>query len=350
MIANCKKKGVIEHVPPLRRGMGSLGALMLTLSALSPTIGVFVVGADVIHQAGLASFACFAAAALLGVAMAFVYAELVSAFPETGAEYTMLTRTLGPVFGFAALGLNLANFTVAQALSGLGVADYLGAIAPGCRRGSSRWLLVAAVTGLALLNVRFNALLTGAFLALEAASLVVVTGLGFGHPHRAVWAAMTRRSQPGPHSRVASLAVMGSAAAAAVYAFDGYGGVVSFGEEVREAPPADASVVFASPRPRHPAAAPARPGPDAGAPDAAALAGARPAGDRLVRAFGGERLADALGFAVAAGHLQRHAGPGADGRAPALRHRARPAVAGGDQPGPHPTCTPGSARPGSPPW
>ena len=46
--------------------MGGVGALMITLSGLSPTIGVFVVGADVIHQAGTGTFLCFLAAALLG--------------------------------------------------------------------------------------------------------------------------------------------------------------------------------------------------------------------------------------------------------------------------------------------
>ena len=63
----------------LVRTMGGVGALMITLSALSPSIGVFVVGADVLHQAGTATLLCFAAAALLGVAIANVYAELAPA-------------------------------------------------------------------------------------------------------------------------------------------------------------------------------------------------------------------------------------------------------------------------------
>ena len=74
--------------------MGGFCALMITLSGLSPTIGVFVVGADVIHQAGTGAFLFFLASAGLGVAMALVYAELVSAFPETGAEYTIIIRTI----------------------------------------------------------------------------------------------------------------------------------------------------------------------------------------------------------------------------------------------------------------
>lgn len=226
--------------------MGGFGALMITLSGLSPTIGVFVVGADVIRQAGTGAALCFAAAALLGVAMALVYGELVSAFPETGAEYTIITRTIGPALGFAALGLNLVNFTVAQALSGLGVADYVGDVLPGIPPRAIALGLVAAVTVLAVLNVRFNARLTGIFLGLEVASLAALSWLGFSHPHRALAEVMLHpvTVTGGGRLATASLAVMGVAASAAVYAFDGYGGVCSLGEEVREAPRKVAAVVF----------------------------------------------------------------------------------------------------------
>ena len=232
--------------PPLGRTMGGLGALMITLSGLSPTIGVFVVGADVIHQAGTGAFLCFLAAALLGVAMALVYAELISAFPEAGAEYTILTRTLGPALGFAALGLNLVNFTVAQALSGLGVADYVGGMLPGVSPRVLALMLVGGVTLLAVLNVRFNAWLTGIFLVLEVTSLAVLSWLGFAHPHRPVSAVLFHpvAATGSGGLATASLAVMGAAASAAVYAFDGYGGVCSLGEEVREAPRRVAAVVF----------------------------------------------------------------------------------------------------------
>jgi amino acid transporter len=231
---------------PFERSMGGFGALMITLSGLSPTIGVFVVGADVIHQAGTGAALCFAAAALLGVAMALVYAELVSAFPETGAEYTIITRTIGPALGFAALGLNLVNFTVAQALSGLGVADYLEGVLPGVSQLAVALVLVAGVTVLAVLNVRFNAILTGIFLVLEVGSLATLSWLGFSHPHRGLAEVVLHPVAVASGGRLAtaSLAVMGAAASAAVYAFDGYGGVCSLGEEVREAPRKVAGVVF----------------------------------------------------------------------------------------------------------
>jgi len=233
-------------IPRLKRSMHGFGALMITLSCLSPTIGVFVVGSDVIRQAGTATFACFVAAALLGVAMASVYGELVSAFPETGAEYTILGRTMGPSWGFAMLGMNLSGFSIAQALSGLGVATYLQVIAPGLPAAPTAIALVVTVTAIAMLNIQINALITGVFLAMEIASLAVLGVLGFLHPHRAVADVVLHPVMLGSSGGLVptSLAVMGTAAAGAIYAFNGYGGVVSLGEEMHDAPRRVAGVIF----------------------------------------------------------------------------------------------------------
>ena len=233
-------------VGALKRTMHGVGALMITLSCLSPTIGVFIVGSDVIRQAGTGTFLCFLAAGLLGVAMACVYGELASAFPETGAEYTLMGRTLGPTMGFAALGMILTGFTIAQALSGLGVAGYLKVILPGVRPIPTALALIVLVTGLAVLNIRLNALITGAFLALEVISLFVLAALGFTHPHRDVAGVLLHPMMAAPHAGLipTSVAVMGSAAAGAIYAFNGYGAVVSLGEELHDAPRKIAPVIF----------------------------------------------------------------------------------------------------------
>ena len=231
--------------PTLQRSMGGMGALFITLSCLSPSIGVFIVGSDVIRQAGTGVFLCFAAAAVLGVAMAGVYGELASAFPETGGEYTILRRSLGPPWGFAVLGLNLLGFSIAQALSGFGVATYLAAVWPGLPVAPSAAVLVLAVTGLAVLNIRVGAAVTGAFLAVELLALALLAGLGLAHPHRSAAAlfhplAVTRGGGLG----APGLAILGAATAGAIYAFNGYGAVVFLGEEMHEAPRRIARVVF----------------------------------------------------------------------------------------------------------
>ncbi len=230
----------------LARTMGGLGALLITLSGLSPSIGVFVVGSDVIHQAGTAAFVCFVAAALLGVAIANVYAELAAAFPETGGEYTIVGRVLGPSFGFAMLGLNLLTFSIAPAMTALGVVTYLQALAPDLPAVPTALGLVVLCMGVSVLNVRVNALVTGLFLTVELVSLAVVAGLGFGHAHRGVAALALHPLMlgAGGHLVPVPLASLGVGAAAAIYAFDGYGSVVYLGEEIRDAPRRMAAVVF----------------------------------------------------------------------------------------------------------
>jgi len=225
--------------------MHGFGALMITLSCLSPSIGVFIVGSDVIRQAGTGVFACFVAAGLLGVLMACIYAELVSAFPDTGGEYTLIGRTVGPTAGFAVLGLLLTGFTVGEALSSLGIATYLRVIIPGLQATPTALTVSILVTLVAVLNIRINALVTGIFLSLEVLSLVVLTVLGFAHPHRGVSAIIHPVAlAEGLKLAPTALAVMGTAAAGAIYAFNGYGGVVSIAEELHEAPRRVAGVIF----------------------------------------------------------------------------------------------------------
>ena len=233
--------------PPRRlaRTMSGFGALLITLSGLSPSIGVFVVGSEVMHQAGGATWVCFLAAAVLGVAIANVYAELASACPETGGEYTIVAQHLGPACGFAMLGLNLLTFSIAPAMTALGAVAYLGAVAPGLPVVPTALGLVALCTATAILNVRVNALVTGLFLAVELVSLSLVAALGFAHPHRGVIGVLAHPLALA-HGGLApvSLAGLGVGAAAAIYAFDGYGSVVYLGEEIREAPRRIAAVVF----------------------------------------------------------------------------------------------------------
>jgi amino acid transporter len=225
--------------------MHGFGALMITLSCLSPSIGVFIVGSDVIRQAGTGVFACFVAAALVGVLMANVYAELVSAFPDTGGEYTILGKTLGPTAGFAVLGLLLVGFTIGLALSALGIADYLRVVAPGLQATPTAIVITLLVTLIAVLNIQINALVTGIFLSLEVLSLIVLTALGFLHPHRGLAAVIHPVAlSTGLKLVPTALAVMGAAAAGALYAFNGYGGVVSIAEEMHDAHKRVAWVIF----------------------------------------------------------------------------------------------------------
>src|SRR5262245_2853686 len=89
--------------PKLHRGLKVLGTLLITLSAISPASSVFIIAPGVVTQAGSGAFWSFVIAAIVGVFMAFVYAELASAYPLSGGEYAIVARTLGRLPGFVAL-------------------------------------------------------------------------------------------------------------------------------------------------------------------------------------------------------------------------------------------------------
>jgi amino acid transporter len=222
--------------PPFRRSMHRLGTLLITLSGITPAASVFIMGSDVIRQAGTGAVICFAAAAVLGLTTAYVYAELSSAFPLTGGEYSMIGHTLGPSYGFMALGLNIFGGALGQAVTALGLAEYLGVVVADLPPLPVALVATAIVTVISILNVRVNAVITGVFLLVEFVALGVLVALGLIHPQRGLdVVALHPVMLAGAHLAPTSWVTIGLASAAAIYAYNGYGGAVFFGEEMFEA-------------------------------------------------------------------------------------------------------------------
>lgn len=285
----------------LKRDMSSFGGLLITLSCLSPSIGVFIVGNDVLHQVGTGALACFVAAVVLGVAMAAVYAELGSAFPHTGGEYTITAATLGPVWGFGILANTLIGYCIALATSGLGVVDYLRPVFPGLPPVAGATALIVAVTLIAILSVKVNAVVTGLFLGLEIMTLFGTAALGLLHAHTGN-AALLLHPLVGVGQgglRPVTAVALGAAASSAIYAFNGYGAVVFLGEEIRHARARMGQVVYwalgiAAVTELAPLA-----GIILGAPDLAAMTASDAPLPQFFRALGGEGLSRLLSLAVA---------------------------------------------------
>lgn len=231
---------------PLKRSLQRLGALLITISAITPAASIFVMGQDVVHHAGSGALWCFLAAGVLALATGYVYAELSSAFPLTGGEYSMIGATLGPSWGFMALGLNIVGGGLGQAVTALGLADYLNVAAPGAPTVPVALIATALVTALSVLHVRVNAWITGAFLMVELAAVAVFAALGVLHPHRGLGAVLMHPQMLDVAGALTPtpLAAMGLATAGAIYAFNGYGGACYFGEELYESRQRMAWLVF----------------------------------------------------------------------------------------------------------
>ncbi|MEU5697050.1 APC family permease [Actinosynnema sp. NPDC020468] len=222
--------------PALRRGLKVLGTLLITLSAISPASSVFIIAPGVVAQAGSGAFWSFVIAAVVGVFMAFVYAELASAYPLSGGEYAIVARTLGRLPGFVTLGLLLVTQLLIIAVIALGVGTYLEVLIPGLSAPVVAAVTTAAATLLAVFDVKLNAWITGVFLAIEMVALVVVTALGLADPARGLGELISAPvAAAGDVVGPASFGIIAGAAAVAIFSYNGYGSAVYFGEETSDA-------------------------------------------------------------------------------------------------------------------
>lgn len=232
---------------PLARSLGVWGVLFLTLSVATPASSVFVIIPGMFQIAGTGAVWAMLLAGVVCVATAFVYAELSSAWPVSGGEYVAVAHTLGPLAGFVMLGVNVFNNLLFLPVAALGVAAILGVVVPGLPQVAVGIAVVAGATLVALLRIRVNAWLTGIFLGVEVLALLAITALGFGHVVRPVAEFLTHPVMPAAGQLVpASAASIGLATAIAIFALNGYGVAVYFGEEMLDAPRRIARAILAA--------------------------------------------------------------------------------------------------------
>ena len=219
--------------------MHMLGNLLLTLSATSPASSVFIIVPGIFAMSGSGAFLSMLLGAFVGICMAFVYAELSSAIPLAGGEYAIVGRAIGPFAGFVVMGVNLLSVILIPAVMALGISTYLGAVCPGLPVVATSTATIALATVIGILNVRANAVVTGIFLLVEMLALAAVTLLGFGHLSRPFTDLIQHPvilNQAGTALVSAPFAVIGMATSVAVFAYNGYGTSVYFGEETHDAP------------------------------------------------------------------------------------------------------------------
>jgi amino acid transporter len=230
----------MTDAPPsrsLKRSMRVIGALLLTLSGVTPASSVFISVPDLIQQTGTGAFLGMLFAGLLSIPIAFIYAELSSAFPIAGGEYCMLGRTLGPGPGFLMLGLVTMSNMLSPAVLALGASSYIAAIAPGLDARFVAVAIIAATTLTGILHIRTNAWLTGIFLLIELLALAAITGLGFAHVARPISELALHPVMLHGASIVSTpIALIGVGTSVAIFAYNGYGAACYFAEEMHEAP------------------------------------------------------------------------------------------------------------------
>ncbi len=226
------------------RSMRLVGALLLTLSAITPASSVFVIIPGIIQQAGTGAFIAMGAAAIVAAAIAFVYAELASAFPLAGGEYAMMGHAVGPAMGFIFMGMNTVASSLAPSVLALGASTYLNVIWPWAQPVPTAIAIVATGAIFGVLNVRLNAWVTGVFLVIEMLALLVLVGLGFTHMHRSILSLMHPVVLSAGAIGPTSVALIGLATSVGVFSYNGFGQAVYFAEEMHEAPKQVARTIF----------------------------------------------------------------------------------------------------------
>ncbi len=223
--------------PSLKRSMRVIGALLLALSVVSPASSVYVIVPGIIQQAGTGGLMAMLVGAVIGMAMALIYAELASAFPFAGAEYSMLGRSVGPWAGFIMLGINGVNTTMGMSAFAVGASNYLTAFVSDLDPQIFGMAICLFATALSVLNIRTNAWITGIFLMIEILALVVLAALGFLHHARPVTELVfSPVMEVDGALQPATLTAIGLGITISAFAYNGFGSASSFGEEMHEAP------------------------------------------------------------------------------------------------------------------
>ncbi|WP_276940568.1 APC family permease [Ferrimicrobium acidiphilum] len=234
-----KEAGPDHYDQKLSRSLSTWGNIMITLSGVTPAVSVFAIAPVALVEAGSGTFLSFVFAAILGIVMALCWAELSSSYPISGGDYALVWHSFkgkakpaaGPM-SFITFALYVDFIAFIPATIALGAGEYLGAVFSVDAKilGAAIMLLAALV---AMLKIRFNAILTGIFLGIEMLALLSLTILGIMHAHN--FGALIHPQVGNTHNILVPVAFSAVLAltAVAVFSYNGYANAVNFAEETK---------------------------------------------------------------------------------------------------------------------
>ena len=216
----------------LKRGINILGSLALVLSDITPTASLLIIGTVVIATAGTGSLAAYLIGGFLALMVALCMGELGSMFPVAGGLFSIVTRVLGKPVGFLAMldYMGQAVFLPASVAVGIGV--YISVLVAGVPSNVAAAIVMILVTGVALFAIRFNAVLTGFFLALESLVVLALAVSGLVHlqqPLSIVTHPVMTDGKGGLTDVALGLVI--AAIAVAMFSVNGYDSAINFSEE-----------------------------------------------------------------------------------------------------------------------
>jgi amino acid transporter len=217
----------------LNRSVNSLGHVALILSDITPTASLLVVGTAVVAVAGTGSVWAYLIGCFIAVNVALCMGELGSMFPVAGGLFSIVTRVLGKATGFVAMVDYMGQAVFLPASVAIGIGTYVHALNPSLPTNVIAGFGMIVVTGVALLQIKANAWLTGVFLAIELIVVGALAVAGFTHLHQPL-SILTHTVGPNGHgglSPIATSAII-AALATALFSVNGYDSGINFAEEV----------------------------------------------------------------------------------------------------------------------
>jgi amino acid transporter len=219
---------------PLSRSLKLLETVALTVAAVAPTAGVFIIVPVALVATGTGTFYTFLLGAAIAVCVGYCYAELGVAFPYAGGEYSIAGRVLSRPIGFVTLIMWIIQIVFGLSAISLGAATYLSGIWPGLNPNAFGAGLAALATIIAIFRVNRGAKVTVLFMVVELAVLAIIAVLGFTHVHNGASALFSPHlfSASG-HTTPVGIGTIVAGISFSLYTYNGYGSAVYFSEELQ---------------------------------------------------------------------------------------------------------------------
>ncbi|MEI6641498.1 MAG: APC family permease [Novosphingobium sp.] len=154
---------------------------LLTLSALSPVISVFIGGNAILHMAGTGAAIGFICGGLIAATMALLFAELSASYPGAGGVYGALNAILGPRWTYPYVILRTVLLFPLLAFGAVGVGPYIRLFLPSLSQEVSALGTLALAALIAAAQIRRGAQVIAAFLLIELVALLVLMIAALAH-------------------------------------------------------------------------------------------------------------------------------------------------------------------------
>lgn len=221
-----------KYKQELKRDLSLWENASLVVSATTPATGAFIIAPVLFALNGTGAAITFAIAAVLGLSLAYCWAELGAAYPLAGGDYTFIARIMGRAPGFVSMFITgPVQAVLIPAVVALGMADYLRVVV----NVDANLLGAAIIIGgavIALFGVRLNAMAVTVLLVVEILAVVVVSVVGLVKVQRPVTTLF--RPEVFDSYGVASpltLSALVAGIAVGSFAFNGFQGALIFSEE-----------------------------------------------------------------------------------------------------------------------